>query len=150
MLFALIVGSIPPAVRAVEGIVHQVGKDAEEAARVCGANTLLAIGQITARLCLPSLLVAWLVITLGISGTLDIPLLFKSIDAQTVATRAFDLYNFGQAPEAAALFIIYLVSAVTGVGSVVLVGWLVSRRLRRRLRIKQAEVAAAGGLSVVR
>jgi iron(III) transport system permease protein len=150
MLFALIVGSIPPAVRAVEGIVYQVGKDVEEAARVCGASTLLAIGQITARLCLPSLLVAWLVITLGISGTLDIPLLFKSIEAQTVATTAYDLYNFGQAPEAAALFIIYLVSGIVGVGTVVLLGWLTRRELLRRVRIKQAALAASGGLSVVR
>ena len=150
MFFALIVGSIPPAVRAVEGIVYQVGKDVEEAARVCGANSLLAIGQITARLCLPSLLVAWLVITLGISGTLDIPLLFKSIEAQTVATRAFDLYNYGQAPEAAALFIIYLVSGIIGVGTVVLLGWLARRRFLQWVKKTQAEAAATGGLSVVR
>jgi iron(III) transport system permease protein len=151
MLFALVVGSIPPGVRAVEGIVAQVGRDVEEAARVCGANSLLAIAQITARLCAPSLLVAWLVITLGISGTLDIPLLFKSIEAQTVATRAYDLFNYGQAPEAAALFITYLASATAGVGTVVLIGWAASRQYLRWVKSKRAAmVAAGGGLSVVR
>jgi iron(III) transport system permease protein len=111
MLFALIVGSIPPGVRTVEGIIAQVGTEVEEAARICGANMFWSIVQITARLCAPSLMVAWLVIGLGISGTLDIPLLFQSIDAQTVATQAFYLFNYGRVPVAAALFITYLLCA---------------------------------------
>jgi iron(III) transport system permease protein len=132
MLFALIVGSIPVAVRAVEGIVAQIGREVEEAARICGANTLSAVAQITARLCTPSLLVAWLVVGLGISGTLDIPLLFQSINAQTVATMAFYLFNYGQVPQAAALFILYLAMVMVIVGSVVLAGWALRRYILRQ------------------
>lgn len=150
MLFALIVGSIPPGVRAVEGIVAQVGKEVEEAARVCGANAILAIAQTTARLCAPSLLVAWLVIGLGISGTLDIPLLFQSNGAQTVATEAFSLFNYGQVPIAAALFVTYLTSAMLGVGSIILLGWLARRLFRRSETSRQAATAAVRGLSAVR
>jgi iron(III) transport system permease protein len=148
MFFALIVGSIPVATRTVEGIVHQVGAEVEEAARICGAGVLSAVRQITARLCSPSLLVAWLIVLLGISGTLDIPLLFQSLEAQTVATHAFYLMNYGYVPQAAALFVLYLALLVTGIGSVVLVGWLIRLAFigRRRAKMALYERAAMEGV----
>lgn len=150
MFFALIVGSIPVATRTVEGIVAQVGREVEEAARTCGASTLSAVARITAPLCAPSLLAAWLIVGLGISGTLDIPLLFQSMNAHTVATMAFYLYNYGQLPQAAALFITYLVSVMVAVGAVVLVGWAVRRAFLRRLKQKQVALDTAGGFHAAR
>ncbi|MGH6924921.1 MAG: ABC transporter permease [Propylenella sp.] len=144
MLFALIVGSIPVATRTVEGIVAQVGPEVEEAARTCGANSVSAIVRITVPLCAPSLLAAWLIVGLGISGTLDIPLLFQSIKAHTIATMAFYLFNYGQVTQAAALFITYLVSVLIAVGTVVLVGWLARRAFLRKFRLTVPHVA--GGL----
>ena len=146
MLFALIVGSIPVAVRAVEGIVAQVGHEVEEAARISGASLFVAVGHITARLCMPSLLAAWLIVGLGISGTLDIPLLFQSVNAQTVATMAFSLYNYGQIPQAAALFIVYLVFVMVVVGTAALIGWAVREFVRNRKK-KQGALVAAGGMN---
>ena len=101
--------------------------------------------RITAPLCAPSLLAAWLITGLGISGTLDIPLLFQSINAHTVATMAFYLYNYGQLPQGAALFITYLVSVLLAVGTVVLLGWAVRRAFLRSLKRKQAALGIAGG-----
>jgi iron(III) transport system permease protein len=148
MFFAMIVGSIPVATRTVEGIVYQVGAEVEEAARTCGAGLLTAVRQITAWLCSPSLLVAWLIVLLGISGTLDIPLLFQSLEAQTVATYAYYLMNYGDVPQAAALFVLYLVSLLVGIGSIVLVGWLIRREFmrQRRKRLALYENAAARGV----
>ena len=146
MLLALIVGSIPVATRTVEGIVAQVGREVEEAARACGANTLSAVMRITAPLSAPSLLAAWLIVGLGISGTLDIPLLFQSISAHTVATMAFYLYNYGQVTQAAALFIAYLVSVMIVVGVVVLAGWVTRRVFLHRVRKRQGVLQTTGGL----
>ena len=122
MLFALVVGSIPVAVRAIEGIVAQVGREVEESARICGAGQFAAVIEITARLCLPSLLAAWFLVGLTISGTLDIPLLLQSINSQTVATLTFSLYTYGQVAQAAAVYCLYLLTVLVVVGAVVLIG----------------------------
>ena len=137
MLLALIVGSIPVAVRTVEGIVAQVGREVEEAARICGANSVAAVLDITARLCLPSLLAAWLLVGLAMSGTLDIPLLLQSTNSQTVATLTYGLYTYGKIPEAAAVYCAYLVFSLFVVGAAVLCG-VGSREILRHMRSSRA------------
>ena len=134
MLFALIVGSMPVAVRAVEGIVAQVGRDVEEVARVCGAGQVAAVLDITARLCRPSLLASWFLVGLGISGTLDIPLLLQSANSQTVATLTYAQYTYGYVQRAAATFCLYLAAAAAVLGLAVLV-----------LQTLRAALAAATG-----
>ena len=121
MGFALVVGSIPIAVRAVEGIVAQVGRDVEEAARICGASPFAAVLEVTVRLAAPSLFAAWFLVGLAISGTLDIPLLLQSINSQTVATLAYSLYTYGKVPQAAALYCLYLVFALLAVAGPALI-----------------------------
>ena len=106
--------------RAVEGIVAQVGQDVEEAARICGAGRLAAIVEITVLLCRPSLLAAWFLVGLGISGTLDVPLLLQSANSQTVATLGYSLYTNGHVPQAAALYCLYLAFVLVAVGVAVL------------------------------
>jgi iron(III) transport system permease protein len=119
LLFALIVGSIPVAVRTLEGIVAQVGPEVEEAARVCGASHYIAVCETTARLALPSLMAAWFLVGLAISGTLDIPLLLQSANSQTVATLTYARYTYGQVSQAAAIYCLYLALALTTVGATV-------------------------------
>jgi iron(III) transport system permease protein len=140
ILLALIVGSIPIAVRAIEGIVAQVSPEVEEAARMSGARAVSAVAEITARICTPALLAAWFLVGLSISGTLDIPLLLQSTDSQTVATLAYSLYTYGHVPQAAALFCMYLVLALASVGLAIAVGLVLRRLLAfRRPELRHAE-----------
>jgi iron(III) transport system permease protein len=141
MGFALVVGSIPIAVRTVEGIVAQVGRELEEAARICGANPLAAVLDVTARLATPSLLAAWFLVGLAISGTLDIPLLLQSINSQTVATLAYSFYTYGRVPQAAALYCLYLVLALSLVASAVLIISAVQYARRRVVVLRHRHVA---------
>jgi iron(III) transport system permease protein len=120
MMFALVIGSLPVAVRAVEGIIAQIGTDMEEAALLCGAGRVAAVLEITARLCRPSLIGAWFLVGLSMGGRLDVPLLFASANSQTVATKAFEMWTYGQLSQAAALFLFYLVSGLTVVATAVL------------------------------
>jgi len=141
MGLALVVGAIPIAVRAVEGIVAQVGREVEEAARVCGAGPLAAVLEVTAPLATPSLLAAWFLVGLAISGTLDIPLLLQSIDSQTVATMAYSLYTYGRVPQAAALFCLYLVLALLTASIGVVVFTMARRGLLCVIVMWQRDVA---------
>jgi iron(III) transport system permease protein len=145
LLFALIVGSIPVAVRTLEGIVAQVGPEVEEAARVCGAGYYLAICETTARLSLPSLVAAWFLVGLAISGTLDIPLLLQSANSQTVATLTYARYTYGQVSQAAAIYCLYLILAFGAVGVAVAIGAAV-RTLRHSLtHTRRAEPLVVNG-----
>jgi iron(III) transport system permease protein len=108
MALALMVGGIPIAVRAAEGMVAQVSPELESAARISGAGPAAAIFGIVARMCAPSLLGAWLLISLWMAGTLDVPMLLQSSNSQTIATYAFGLFGNGQIPEAAAIFLLFL------------------------------------------
>ncbi|MFI5011685.1 MAG: ABC transporter permease [Hyphomicrobiales bacterium] len=141
MLFALVVGSIPIGVRTCEGIVAQVGREVEEAARICGARNVTAIAEITARLCTPSLLAAWFLVGLNISGTLDIPLLLQSINAQTVATMTYQLYTYGKVPQAAAVYCLYLSCALL-VPTVIVIMFGLRRVARASLPHASRRVAA--------
>ena len=152
LLFALVVGSIPIAVRAIEGIVAQVGREVEEAARICGASQWAATLEVTARLCAPSLLGGWFVVGLAISGTLDIPLLLQTENSQTVATLTYALYTNGHVPRAAAIYCLYLVAALALVVAAVVIGLALSRLMRgisagggtRRLRLARGGAHAGG------
>lgn len=130
LLFALIVSSIPVAVRAVEGIVAQIGQDVEEAARICGAGRVTAIVEITVLLCRPSLLAAWFLVGLGISGTLDVPLLLQSANSQTVATLSYSQYTYGYVQRAAATFCLYLAVVFVVVTALMLFATALRRLLR--------------------
>jgi iron(III) transport system permease protein len=120
MMFALVIGSLPVAVRAVEGIIAQVGIDVEEAALLCGASRVAAVLEITARLCRPSLIGAWFLVGLSMGGRLDVPLLFATANSQTIATKAFEMWTYGQLSQAAALFLLYLASGLTVLATAVL------------------------------
>ena len=129
MILALGVGAIPLAVRGAEGMIAQVSRELEDAARICGARAIDAAVGIVALLCTPSLLGAWLLIALWMAGTLDVPLLLQSNNSQTVATYAFSLFNSGQVSQAAAVFIVYLV-VLTALAAIVGTVLMAARYLR--------------------
>ncbi|MBW8638459.1 ABC transporter permease subunit [Hoeflea sp. WL0058] len=108
MALALVVGGIPIAVRAAESMVAQVSPDLESAARVSGAGAFSATFGIVARLCAPALLGAWLLISLWMAGTLDVPMLLQSSRSQTIATYSYSLFANGQTSEAAAIFVLFI------------------------------------------
>lgn len=110
MALALVVGGIPIAVRAAEGMVAQVAQDLESAARVSGAGAVATTFGIVARVCAPALLGAWLLISLWMAGTLDVPMLLQSSRSQTVATYSYSLFANGQTSEAAAIFVLFIVA----------------------------------------
>lgn len=132
---ALIVASLPVAVRALEGVVAQVGTELEESARMCGASPLRSVLDVTARICGPALLVAWLLVAMFMSGILDVPLLLATPGSQTVSVLTFDLAtNNGDYAQAAAVYCLYfaLMAMVIGVIALCL---LIARRLARAARI---------------
>jgi ABC-type Fe3+ transport system, permease component len=112
LLFALAVASIPIAIRALEGVVAQVSPTLEDAARMSGAGFLRAVKDVTARISAPSLLGAWLLVGLIMSGLLDVPLLLKTTGSQTVPTAAYSLYWDGNVAGAAALYCTYMLMVV--------------------------------------
>jgi len=112
MLSALVVASTPIAVRAAEGMIAQIGPELEEAARLSGANIWQSAIHVTARLCLPGLLAAWFLVSLAISGMLDVPLLLQTTGSQTVATQAYSLFSSGQISRAAALYNLFILFVV--------------------------------------
>jgi len=104
-------------VRAAEGMIAQISRELEDAAYICGADRFSTLIGVLARLCAPSLFGAWLLISLWMAGTLDIPLLLQSTASQSVATYGYALVTQGEYSAAAAAFISFLVAlalAVTG------------------------------------
>ena len=108
MMFALMVGAIPIAVRAAEGMIAQISRELEEVAYISGSYPIPTVIGIVARLCAPSLVGAWMLISLWMAGTLDIPLLLQSTNSQTVATYAFSLVSQGEYSIAAAMLVSFL------------------------------------------
>lgn len=108
MLAALIVSAMPVAARNIEGNLVQVRVELEEAARLSGASAFFTSIAVTARICTPALLTAWLLVGLHMSGRLDVPLLLQSTRSQTVATLAFTLFDRGMVSEAAAVYCAYM------------------------------------------
>lgn len=127
MLTALIVASIPIAVRATEGMVAQISVELEEAARIAGASPVLTALHVTARLCTPGLLAAWLLVALAISGMLDVPLLLQTTGSQTVATQAYTLFTSGSIAEAAALYNCFIALVVLVCCGAALIGALLKK-----------------------
>ena len=103
----------------------------EEAARMSGASYTRAIWDITVKISGKSLMGAWLLVGLMMSGLLDVPLLLAASGSGTVSTETYSLYFGGQISMAATLYVSYVVLVLAAL----LVGWVgayVVRTVRRR------------------
>ncbi|MDQ0137678.1 iron(III) transport system permease protein [Neorhizobium galegae] len=142
MLSALVIASTPIAVRAAEGMIAQIGPELEEAARLSGANVWQSAVHVTARLCLPGLMAAWFLVSLAISGMLDVPLLLQTTGSQTVATQAYSLFSSGQISQAAALYNLFILLVVVIASAAALTVSIVRRAaLRTAHVIPQADLS---------
>jgi iron(III) transport system permease protein len=131
LLFALCVATIPIAVRALEGMIAQVSPGLEEAARMSGASYARAIWDVTVKISGKSLMGAWLLVGLMMSGLLDVPLLLVTSGSGTVSTETYSLYFGGRISMAATLYVSYVVLVLAAL----LAGWVVAyvlRAVRRR------------------
>jgi iron(III) transport system permease protein len=110
LLIGFIVIVIPIGSRAVEGGLVQISTELEDAARVSGASAARTFSSIVVRLVMPSFLAGWFLSGLIIAGNLSLPVLLSSPTLQPTAVRAYSLYTQGNTAQAAALFLLLLVT----------------------------------------
>lgn len=140
LLLGFIVVVTPIATRAVEGGVLQISAELEESARISGASKMTTFFTVVLPLVLPSFLAGWFIAGIGVAGNLSLPVLLSSPTMQTVAVQAYDLYRQGYASEAAALFLLLMLT----VGVLGAIAWAVVKgglRLLSRSRITRIERA---------
>lgn len=130
LVIGLAVATAPLATRTLEGPLSQIGVELEEAARVFGGNPLRAIGMVTARILSPSLVSAWFLVGITMSGILDVPILLGSTDTQMIATISFSYYNNGEPVMASALYVVFTVCLAASALAVVILGALVRLLLK--------------------
>lgn len=140
LLLGFIVVVTPIATRAVEGGVLQISAELEESARISGASKMTTFFTVVLPLVLPSFLAGWFIAGIGVAGNLSLPVLLSSPTMQTVAVQAYDLYRQGYASEAAALFLLLMLT----VGVLGAIAWAVVKgglRLLSRSRTTRIERA---------
>lgn len=133
LVIALAVATVPLATRTLEGALAQINIDMEEAARVSGAGFFRALGATTIRLLMPSLISAWFLVAITMSGILDVPILLGTARTEMIATVSFGYYNSGDTVLAAALYVIFAVALALIAGAAALV-WFLSRIIIRGLQ----------------
>jgi iron(III) transport system permease protein len=112
MFLALIVTSLPVAMRFTENAVLQIDKQLVDAARISGASSGRSFVSILLPLIGPSFISGWFVTGLAIAGNLEVPLLLGSIQQTTIAGLAYKYYSDSASPMAAAIFCVLLVTVV--------------------------------------
>lgn len=109
LILGLAVATVPLAARTLEGALAQIGPDLEDAARISGDNFLRAVATVTVRLMTPSLVAAWFLVAITMSGILDVPILLGSTKTEMIATLSFNFYTSGETVLASALYLIFSV-----------------------------------------
>ena len=137
LVIGLAVATVPLATRTLEGALAQIGVDMEEAARIAGDNFLRAVGTVTVRLMGPSLISAWFLVAITMSGILDVPILLGSARTEMIATVSFGFYNSGETVLASALYVIFT-CAMAALAGAAFLAWLLVRALVRRSSTRTA------------
>ncbi|WP_169333682.1 ABC transporter permease [Nocardia higoensis] len=109
LILGLAVATVPLATRTLEGALAQIGPELEDAARISGDNFLRAVTTVTVRLMTPSLVAAWFLVAITMSGILDVPILLGSTKTEMIATVSFNYYSSGETVMASALYVIFSV-----------------------------------------
>lgn len=112
MLIALIIISIPIAMRFTENAVLQIDRQLMDAARISGAGASRSFTTILIPLIAPSFISGWFVTGLAIAGNLEIPLLLGTLKETTIAGLAYKFYVDALAPLAAAIFCVLLATVL--------------------------------------
>ncbi|MDX2376368.1 iron ABC transporter permease [Microbacterium sp. LRZ72] len=143
LMFALFIITIPIASRATGGAMAQIPRSLEEAAWTSGASKAQALFMIIGRLILPSFISGWILCFVIISGTLSAPLLLSGPRATFLSVEVFELYSEGQAPVAAAAFVLLILGFVVLYGIAVLVRRLAAGPRARTPRASSAAPPSA-------
>ncbi len=138
LVIGLAVATVPLATRTLEGALAQIGIDMEEAARISGDNFLRAFGTVTVRLLVPSLISAWFLVAITMSGILDVPILLGSANTEMIATVSFGFYSSGETVLASALYVIFT-CAMAALAAAAFLLWLIARTIIRRRAFQQRE-----------
>jgi iron(III) transport system permease protein len=113
--------------RTTNGVLIQLHRELEEAARVCGASTLVTLRRIVVPLILPALLGAWIWVVAHVMRELSTALLLQGEDNTMLAVLLWGYWSGGQPNKAAAVgvWLVVLMSIAT-------IGWqLMASRSRR-------------------
>jgi iron(III) transport system permease protein len=140
LVVGLAVATVPLATRTIEGALSQIGVDMEEAARISGDTFLRAIGTVTVRLMTPSLVAAWFLVAITMSGILDVPVLLGSTSTEMISTISFGYHNSGETVLASALYVIFtgVMAALALAATIVVV--IIRALVRRGLRKNAARL----------
>lgn len=117
---ALVIASLPIAMRFTENAILQIDRQLIDASRISGASSTRSFLTILVPLIAPSFISGWFVTGLAIAGNLEIPLLLGTLKQTTISGLAYKFYVDSLAPQAAAIFCLLLLSVlvlfVIGVG----------------------------------
>ncbi len=105
--WAFVINALPYGIRYSFAGMLQLHKELEEAAIMSGASGLTSLRRIVLPLLSPSLLAGWVFIFLLCTRVLSLPVLLSGPGSQTMAVAMFDLLSNGQAPELAALGLLW-------------------------------------------
>jgi iron(III) transport system permease protein len=110
--------------RTMNGAIVQVSRELEEAASVSGASKTKTLLRVTLPLVLPAFASGWIWVAAHAMRAFSIPLILASHDSELIAVRLWDFWETGDAGEASALGVIFIVvlSGLTMIGR-----WLVVR-----------------------
>ncbi|MCC9195673.1 iron ABC transporter permease [Arthrobacter sp. zg-Y820] len=131
LVIGLAVATVPLATRTLEGALAQISVDMEEASRIAGDSFLRAVTTVTVRLMGPSLISAWFLVAITMSGILDVPILLGSASTEMISTISFGFYNSGETVLASALYVIFT-CAMAGLAGIAFLAWFIVRTLVSR------------------
>lgn len=141
LMVALFIITIPIASRATSGAMAQIPRSLEEAAWVSGASKAVTLVLIIGRLILPSFVSGWLLSFVIICGTLSAPLLLASPQSPFLSVEVYKLYAAGQAPVAAAAFVLLIIGFAVLYGIATLIRVVLARITRNRTRASLGRLA---------
>ena len=107
LLIAFVIHCIPFGFRYSTAGVMQIHRELEEAAGTSGASLPSTLARIVAPLIKPALLSAWLFLFLTTARGVSIPVLLSGPGSQVVSARLYEEFVNGQAPQVAALGLVW-------------------------------------------
>ncbi|GAA0991711.1 ABC transporter permease [Subtercola frigoramans] len=140
LFIALVIVSLPIAMRFTENAVLQIDRQLVDAARISGASGMTSFRTILLPLIGPSFISGWFVTGLAIAGNLEVPLLLGSVKTTTIAGLAYKYYSDSASPLAAAIFCILLVTVLVLFGITSLIRFVLAAGLRRGVERKSADL----------
>jgi iron(III) transport system permease protein len=143
MFIALVIASLPIAMRFTESSILQIDNQLVDASRISGATGARSFSSVVLPLIAPSFISGWFVTGLAIAGNLEVPLLLGSTKTTTIAGLAYKYYVDSASPKAAAIFCLLLVTVLVLFAISAVLRMIVERLVRRTSRLNTVPRLAA-------